>query len=340
MRSKHFGLWAAAAAVACGIARSGAAHHSAALFDTTQSVTVEGVVTQLDWRNPHVYMAVRVSEPDGATREQAIEAGASSILLPLGFGPDSVALGERVTIRGNPSKRAGGTVLGRELVKADGSVLPLNINSAASRKAPENVRATSIAGTWFPPLKGFRGYGGGSAGWPLTQSARAAAASFDSRQTVHADCIPVTAPTLMVYPVVNVVEVHTDRVELHVDWMKSERVVYLDGRGHPENGEPTLHGHSIGQWQGDTLVVDTVQFLPHKEGIAMGGFPSSLGKHLVERFTLAADGRHLDYEVVVEDPEYLTGPITYRSQWDYRPDLAPTGLACDLDVARRFLTEP
>ena len=110
--------------------------------------------------------------------------------------------------------------------------------------------------------------------------------------------------------------------------------------GHPENGEPTLHGHSIGRWEGRTLVVDTAQFAPHKEGLAMGGYPSSTRKHLVERFTLNADGKHLDYEVVLEDPEYLRGAITYRSQWDYRPDLAPTGLACDLAVARRFLADP
>jgi len=322
-----------------GVTPLAEAHHSAAMFDTTQNVTVEGVVTKFDWRNPHVYMALRVAAADGSTREQPIEAGASSVLLPLGLTPDSVKVGDRVTIRGNPSKRAGGIVLGRELVTADGAVLPLNIGSAASRKPPENVTAMSIAGTWFPPRQGFAGYRGGLDASSLTEPARAAVAGFDSRQTAHADCIPVTAPTLMIYPVTSVVEVASDMVKFHVDWMASERVVYLDGRGHPENGEPTLHGHSIGHWEGQTLVVDTTQFIPHKEGTAMGGVPSGPKKHLVERFTLNADGKHLDYAIVLEDPDYLTAPITYRSQWDYRPDLTPTGLACDLDVARRFLTE-
>jgi hypothetical protein len=319
-------------------AHSASAHHSAAMFDTTQNVTVEGVITKFDWRNPHVYMALEVSAPDGSTREQPIEAGASSVLLPLGLEPDSVTIGDRVVIRGNPSKRVGGIVLGRELVKGDGTVLPLNIQSVASRQAPTGVRAKSIAGTWFPQRDGFYGYGAQRPSWALTESARAAVAAFDSRDTAHAECIPVTAPTLMMYPVASVVEVTDDVVVFDVDWMTSKRVVYLDGRGHPVNGAPSLHGHSIGHWEGDTLVVDTTQFAPHKEGTAMGGPPSGPNKHLVERFTLNRDGTHLDYEVVLEDPAYLTAPIAYRAQWDFRPDLTPTGLACDLDVAQRFLT--
>jgi hypothetical protein len=313
------------------------AHHSPAMYDTTKSVAVEGVVTKYDWRNPHVYMTLRVTGADGAVHDQEIEAGASSVLLPLGLTPTAVAVGERVTIKGNPLKRGAGTVLGRELVKADGSVLPLNIASAASRKAPVDATATSIAGTWFPPFSVFRSFGPGPGRWPLTERGQAARAAFDGRQTAHADCIPVTAPTLMVYPVTSVVEVGPDVVKFHVDWMSSERVVYLDGRGHPENGAPSLHGHSIGHWDGGALVVDTTQFTPHKQGNAMD-LPSGPRKHVVERFTLSDDRKHLVYESTVDDPDYLAAPVTYRGEWDYRPDLAPSGLACDLDVARRFLS--
>ena len=229
------------------------------------------------------------------------------MLLPLGLAPTSVTVGERVKIRGNPAKSASATtVLGRELVKADGSVLPLNIGSAASRKAPTDVTATSIAGTWFPPRAGFAGYSS-PRNWSLTERGRVAAAAFDARQSAHVDCIPVTAPTLMLYPVTSVVEVAADVVKFHVDWMASERVVYLDGRGHPASGTPSLHGHSIGHWEGATLVVDTVQFSEHKQGNSMS-LPSGPGKHLVERFTLSDDRKHLRYETVLEDPEYLAAP--------------------------------
>jgi hypothetical protein len=315
------------------------AHHSAALFDAGKQVSLEGVVTKYDWRNPHVYMAMRIAGADGRELEQEIEAGASSVLLPLGLTPDAVKIGERVTVRGNPSRSGPGhMVLGRELLKADGSVLPLNINSAASRAAPQNVTATSIAGTWFPQRESFFAFGNSRRSWALTDEGQKAAAAFSGRATAHADCIPVTAPTLMLYPVTSVIEVGADVVKLHIDWMSSERVVYLDGRGHPANGAPTLHGHSIGRWDGQTLVVDTVQFSAHREGNAMG-LASGTRKHLVERFSVSDDGKHLRYDVVLEDPDYLAAAVTYGAQSSYRPDLVPTGLACDLDVARRFLTQ-
>ena len=66
--------------------------------------------------------------------------------------------------------------------------------------------------------------------------------------------------------------------------------------------------------------------------------PSGAHKHLVERFTVSDDRKHLRYESTIEDPDYLAAPVAYSSEWDYRPDLAPTGIACDPDVARRFIT--
>ena len=330
---------AAAAAIGALAAHPLAAHHSSAMFDTSTEVMLEGTVTVYDWRNPHVYMAIETEGADGARIEQEIEAGASSVLLPLGLTPDSVQIGDRVTVLASPNRRgAGRIVLGRVLTKADGTVLPLFIGSQSVR-APSTARATSIEGTWFAPRPGFFGLNASRRSWQLTEKAQAALADFDgTADAAHASCIPVTTPTLMVYPVVTTIEVEDDAVVFNVDWMTSRRVVHLDGRGHPENGGRTLHGHSIGHWEGDTLVVDTALFAGHREGIAFG-IPSGRGKHVVERFTLNADGRHLDYEVFLEDPEYLVEPVTYSSQWEYRPELEPTGLACDLDVAQRYLTE-
>ena len=85
-------------------------------------------------------------------------------------------------------------------------------------------------------------------------------------------------------------------------------------------------------------MVDTVQFIEHKQGNSMS-VPSGLRKHLVEKFTLSDDHKHLRYDTVLEDPDYVTAPVTYSSDWDYRPDLTPSGLKCDIDVARRFLKE-
>jgi len=46
----------------------------------------------------------------------------------------------------------------------------------------------------------------------------------------------------------------------------------------------------------------------------------------------------MNYEFVLEDPDYLAEPLTYRTQLEYRPDIEPTNLACDLETARRYQT--
>ncbi len=314
------------------------AHHSAVMFDTTQEIVVEGVVTRYEWRNPHVYMAVETIAENGEIFEQQIEAGAPSILNPLGLTPDSLMSGERVTVFGNPNKGGAERImLGKYLRTEDGSQLPLNI-AAPGIRTSRDARAMSLEGTWFSPVNELRGFVRARNTWNVTERGRIARDTWDISQASYADCVPVTAPTLMVYSVATTLEINPDTVVFDVDWMTSRRVVYMDGRGHPEDGELTLQGHSIGHWEGQTLVVDTVQFAEHSEGITLG-FPSSSRKHTVERFSLAGDGRHMNYEVVVEDPDYLAEPVIYTAQLEYQPDLEPTRLACDMETARRYLTD-
>ena len=106
---------------------------------------------------------------------------------------------------------------------------------------------------------------------------------------------------------------------------------------HPTNLERSAQGHSIGRWEDGALVIDTVGFAEHREGLGFG-LPSGLG-NLVERLALDADGRHLNYEIMAEDPEYLTGPIKAAAKWEYGPDLERSGAECDLESARRYLEE-
>ena len=138
----------------------------------------------------------------------------------------------------------------------------------------------------------------------------------------------------MLLPVTTVVETSDDAVTFTLDWMGARRVVHLNAE-HPARLEPSLLGYSIGRWEGDALVVDTVGFTAQAEGLAFD-FPSSGSKRVRERFALTPGGRQLDYEVTLEDPEYFTAPITYRAKWDYRPEQKSSGMACDPDVAAEF----
>ncbi|HXP85025.1 MAG TPA: carboxypeptidase-like regulatory domain-containing protein [Bryobacteraceae bacterium] len=94
------------------------------------------------------------------------------------------------------------------------------------------------------------------------------------------------------------------------------RQIFLDGRPHPKNPDPNWLGHSIGHWEGDTLVVDTVGF----NGLAWygGGLPSTENLHVVERYT-RTDLGHLELEITIEDPAVLRTPWTQKRKADLDP---------------------
>ena len=110
-----------------------------------------------------------------------VEVGAAAVLNPLGFTRDSVAVGDVVTIVGNPARsKPDQLMLGRELYKQDGAYYPLNIASR-SVYAGRNEIATTIAGTWFSPRTEFNGFLGGVSKWPVTDKGKAAMASCGSQ---------------------------------------------------------------------------------------------------------------------------------------------------------------
>jgi len=78
------------------------------------------------------------------------------------------------------------------------------------------------------------------------------------------------------------------------------RIIYMDGRAHPANLEPTNYGHSVGRWEGDTLVVDTVGY-SENFWIDRTGLPHTEKLHTIERFT-RSDFNTIKYEITVDDP--------------------------------------
>jgi hypothetical protein len=106
-----------------------------------------------------------------------------------------------------------------------------------------------------------------------------------------------------------IVQTPTQLVFLH-ESMFAFHVVYLDGRKHPsadDARETTWYGHSVGHWEGDTMVIDTVGpfFASPRMLLDTRGHPVSEDLHLIERFR-RVDLNHLSYEVTVEDPKAFT----------------------------------
>ncbi len=86
------------------------------------------------------------------------------------------------------------------------------------------------------------------------------------------------------------------------------RTVYLDGRPHPEDLQPSNYGHSIGRWEGDTLVIDTVGY-NEDFWFERRGLPHTEALRTVERFTRDNE-RQITYTIEVHDPNVYTAPFT------------------------------
>ena len=173
----------------------------------------------------------------------------------------------------------------------------------------------------------------------VTEAGRAAAA--ESRRASAGTggalpCEPFPPPFVSLFPDLRTIEVNDANVVMRFEGaigVPMQRVVALDRETHPANVTPSLMGDSIGRWEGDTFVIDTVAFTPHRFGVLT--FPSGPKKHLVERLTLTKDHRQLEYALTLEDPDVLAAPFTYTAIWNHRPDLELSGVACDPEVSRR-----
>ena len=113
------------------------------------------------------------------------------------------------------------------------------------------------------------------------------------------------------------------------------RTVHMNLKAHPANIAPSRAGHSIGRWDGDTLVVDTVGFAP---GSLAGSLPHSSKLHVVERFTLNPTTLELTRDIVAEDPDYFVdkyvdtdsvlpadAPFRVEACKELAPEYQPTG---------------
>ena len=135
----------------------------------------------------------------------------------------------------------------------------------------------------------------------------------------HTRCKPsgVTRPFLTPYGVEFVELQELQRIYIFdIGGPHTYRTIYMDGRSHPANLSPSFYGHSIGWWQGDTLVVDTIGF---NEGFWLDrrGSPHTEQLHTVERFT-RTDAATMQYEVTLDDPGAYTRP--WKSGFQLRRD--------------------
>jgi len=124
-------------------------------------------------------------------------------------------------------------------------------------------------------------------------------------------CWPAGLPLIMTrYWPMAMIQIPT-AIYMVSGFMNSLRIVYLDGRSHtdPDIIVRTFNGESIGRWEGDTLVVDTLGFRSDHHWMDQGGasIPAGEQLHIVERIRLINDRKQLEIEYTMTDPEYWEG---------------------------------
>ena len=317
------------------------AHHSPIIFDTDSTVVVEGRISRYDWTNPHSYIFVEAIDSEGETTEWQFETDSTNILSRNGWTPETLSPGQLVTAHGNPdrnSDRAHAMLISLEM--ANGSILT---PTAGDISAPEPVnRERSLEGVWEQQLDNFVAFRAAGLEVVTTEAGTAARESYDVRvENPVARCVPYPSPMIVAVPQhLSQISIEEDRITIHNEFFDVERVIFTDGRDHPEGAERTSQGHSVGHWEDDVLVVETKLFADHRSTLPGTGLPSGAQKRVVERYTLDEDGTRIDIDILYEDPEFLAEPFTGRLEWNLSPYEDITPFRCDVDQATRFMAEP
>jgi len=114
------------------------AHHAfAAEFDAKQPVKFKGVVTKMEWTNPHVWIHLDVKQPDGTVEKWSVEAGTPNVLFRRGFTKQALLPGIEIVVDGYRSKDGTHRANGRDLTLPDGRTLFLG---GSSPDAPDQER--------------------------------------------------------------------------------------------------------------------------------------------------------------------------------------------------------
>jgi hypothetical protein len=319
-----------------------------AVYNDATPVTITGTVTKFDWANPHVWLFV-----DAAGGRWEVEFASRTELKRAGWTGDSLKVGDTVTITGSRARDLKKRQAhGKSVTIAGGKKLSEATNTppakaASSRPAPRwpnngHVRLgpePGQAGYWAYASK--PGLSEDSAGAirmnsdgilanildagkvaPFQPWAKAVYEYRQKNRLVDdpmAVCLPPGGPRQFQVPYgVQFLE-DPNRPRVFVmsrGANRNWRNIDLDGRALPkgEDVTPTFYGYSVGKWEGDTLVVQTVG-LVERFWFSNGGLPHTESAKLTERIT-RSDYDTLKYEVTIDDPGAYTRPWT--SSWELR----------------------
>jgi hypothetical protein len=324
------------AALVLGGSTLALAHHSARLqYDMDQVIEIEGEITEVVWRNPHVRFTLQVI--GGASRDAswAVESIPVTRLARVGVSRDLLQTGTRVRVAGYPARLGTPELYALNLLLADNQEILLDTPTARWSDVTIGTGLDTTPGEpgADPSLGIFRVWSndgsflstetrflseGRTLNYPLTDAARAAQTEWDPLDPGNPflTCAPKGMPLIMQQP--NPIEFvdNGEEIILRIEEFDTVRRIALTAPSAVPLPRMLL-GNSFGRWEGNTLVVTT-------NGISwpyfdQWGLRQSEAMETVERFTLDAAGSRLDYEMTVNDPWLFTEPVVLRKSWRWLP---------------------
>ena len=349
-----------------------------AVYDEWRRITIDGVVTRVEWANPRAYVFVDVREAGGTASGStvsnwAIEIGSPLDLEQRGWSRTTVRTGDSVSVEAVPARDNAKRALLSTFWKTNPRARVFSGNAATAKAVPTVAGA---APRWpdgqvrLGPPAGRKGYWGAASLTTMIESGSKVSVRADGllanlsdadrvapfqpwskavylhrQRTLLKDdpaarCLPSGGPRQFHTP--NGLQFVEQRdlgriLVLFGGGNRNWRIIYTDGRplGQAVEAVPSYYGSSVGRWEKDTLVVESVGY-NERFWMTNGGLPHTEALRLVERFS-RPDLNTLRYEVTVDDPRTYTRP--WRSEWTVRwvPDREIEEFFCEENVESTFI---
>jgi len=349
-----------------------AQHASSITYDNSRKVRLKGPVTRIDWANPHAFFFVNVQDSTGTISNWALEFGNPLDLEKDGWKRSTLHIGDVVTVDAFPARSQAKQAFATSVMLARTGArvfTPANKKALAAAKEPAPRWPDGRVSLGAPA--GKKGYWGAASAVALVENAGAkiamndeglllnladadrvapfqpwAKAVYEYRQRTllkddpMARCLPPGGPrqfhTANGFQFVEQREVGRILV-LMGGGDRNWRAIYTDGRpqGQADEVVRSYYGNSVGHWEKDTLVSDTIGFNEHF-WMSTGGLPHTEALHLTERFTRPDLGA-LNYEVTVDDPRTYTRP--WKGGWSVQwvPNEELQEYFCEENVEATFV---
>ena len=342
-----------------------------ALYDEWRRVTFDGVVTRVEWVNPRAYVFVDVRDPSGAVVNWAIEIGTPLDLEQRGWTRTAVRIGDEVTVEAVPARGDAKRARLSSFWKKNPRTRVFNGLPRASASESRGPAPRWPDGqVRLGPPGGRKGYWGAASVSTMKESASTVSVRADGLLTNVSDadrvaplqpwakalylyrqrtllkddpsarCLPPGGPRQ--FQTANGFQFVEQRdlgriLVLFGGGNRNWRIIYTDGRplGQAAEAVPSYFGSSVGRWEKDTLVVESVGY-NERFWMTNGGLPHTEALRLVERFS-RPDLNTLRYDVTVDDPRTYTRP--WRSAWTVQwvPDRDIEEFFCEENAESTFI---